>query len=150
MIKYIKGNLFKTQDKIIAHGCNCKGGFGRGIAGQIKNLYPEVEQAYKTKFFKEGWYLGEIQIVPVKDKVIINCATQYNYYGKDKNYQYCNYKAIEKCLREVKKYAEKIKENISIPKIGCGLANGDWKMVESIIKGYFEDSETEITIYSLE
>ena len=42
MIHYAKGDLFDTDHQIIAHGCNCRGGYGAGIAGQMAKKYPKA------------------------------------------------------------------------------------------------------------
>ena len=44
MVTYItKGNIFKLAGvHAYAHGCNCAGAMGRGIAVQFKERYPEM------------------------------------------------------------------------------------------------------------
>ncbi len=37
---------------------------------------------------------------------------------------------------------------IGIPKIGCGLAGGDWKVVEQIIKEHLSEHDLTIVEYS--
>ena len=54
MVKLIKGNVFESNADIIAHGCNTMGGFGSGVAGQMAKIYPEVRQAYMSKYEKDG------------------------------------------------------------------------------------------------
>ena len=39
-------------------------------------------------------------------------------------------------------------QTIAIPKIGCGLAGGDWEKVKVIIEDVF--SEYDVVVYSLE
>lgn len=36
-----------------------------------------------------------------------------------------------------------------MPKIGCGLAGGDWNVVEKIIKNTFIKEEIEVYVYLL-
>ena len=47
MIKYYEGDIFNSSADIICHQVNCQGAFGRGMAGQVKKLFPEVEKSYK-------------------------------------------------------------------------------------------------------
>lgn len=49
MITYIeKGDIFTLTDVTsFAHGCNCAGAMGKGIALQFRNKYPEMYLEYK-------------------------------------------------------------------------------------------------------
>ena len=38
---------------------------------------------------------------------------------------------------------------VHMPKIGCGLAGGDWNRVENIIKNTFINSNIEVYVYLL-
>ena len=46
MIQYYNGSIFDSKADILCHQVNCQGAFGYGIAGQVKKLFPEVEQTY--------------------------------------------------------------------------------------------------------
>jgi O-acetyl-ADP-ribose deacetylase (regulator of RNase III) len=92
MIKYVKGDLFKSGARIIAHGVNCQGAFGSGVAGQIVKKHPLAASAYFAKFDLDGWKLGDVQFASPYDTdthtdgplYIANCATQKEYYPRDK------------------------------------------------------------------
>lgn len=148
MITYINGDIFTTDCKIIAHGCNCQGAYGAGIALTISKKYPKSKDAYVKKHHRDGWKLGEVQFVEENDKIIANCATQ-NYYGnavKSKKV-YADYKAIDQVFKTL--YQKCINEDltIAIPLIGSGLAGGDWKTIESIINSIFIDREIKVYVY---
>ena len=101
MVKYVKGDLFDSDADIFAHGCNCRGGFGSGIAGSMSRIYPKTRHEYLEKFEDEGWKLGDVQFVRVfspgsRDRVVANCATQDEYYPRDKCH--ANYPAIKTCM----------------------------------------------------
>lgn len=144
-IKFIKGDLLASGADIIAHGCNCVGGFGSGVAGQIAQRYPHIKKAYIHKFNTEGWELGDVQFVRIghSEKSIANCATQKEYYPRDR--VHADYESIEKCMNIVKELAGD--KTIAIPKIGCGLAGGDWEVVEKILNKVFDSRE--IWVYTL-
>ena len=81
-------------------------------------------------------------IVGENDKVIINAYTQYGY-GRDK--VYVDYDAIRSCMREIKtKYAGK---RIGLPKIGAGLAGGDWGIISGIIDEELEGEDVVVVVY---
>lgn len=150
MITYIQKDLFTAPVDLIAHGCNCKGGFGSGVAGIIAQKNPEAKNAYLNKYQSDGWRLGEVQIVPVKNssyKYIANCSTQLNYGGAKPGVVYADYGAIKQVMKELKSLCDENNWTIAIPKIGAGLARGDWKKIESIINEVFKDQE--IFVYYL-
>jgi O-acetyl-ADP-ribose deacetylase (regulator of RNase III) len=139
MILYKKGNLMQASEDIIAHGCNCINGFGSGVAGDISKEYPQAKIKYHEKFNTVGWKLGDVQIVKTKGKQIANCATQYEYYPRNK--QHADYDAIQSCFNKLYTYSKNNNLTIAIPKIGAGLAGGDWIIIESIINRVFHDKE---------
>ena len=49
MIRYIeKGDIFRIDGvSSYAHGCNCAGAMGKGIAVQFKSKYPDMYLEYK-------------------------------------------------------------------------------------------------------
>ena len=56
MINYIEyGDIFDLPYiHCYAHGCNCAGAMGKGIALQFKNKYPEMYLQYKKNVYKEN------------------------------------------------------------------------------------------------
>ena len=50
MIRYIeKGDIFRIDGvSSYAHGCNCAGAMGKGIAVQFKSKYPDMYLEYKS------------------------------------------------------------------------------------------------------
>lgn len=147
MIIYVKGDLFKAPQDILAHGCNCLGGYGSGVAGLMAKIHPSSKEAYLKKHQSSGWKLGDVQYVKSNDKIIANCATQYAYGSPKSGTIFCDYSAIEKVMINLKNIADTKKMSIAIPKIGAGLAGGDWNKIESIINSIFKD--TEIFVYVL-
>jgi O-acetyl-ADP-ribose deacetylase (regulator of RNase III) len=146
MVKVVKGDLFQADIDIIAHGCNCKNGFGSGVAGIVAKEHPRAKEEYHAKFFNEGWHLGDVQFVFSGYQTIANCATQNEYYPRNK--RNADYDAIKVCMERVKLYAQTGDFSIGIPKIGCGLAGGDWNVVLKILEEVFTDYD--VTVYTLD
>ena len=44
------------------------------------------------------------------------------------------YEAIEKCLATVDDKAKELSASIHMPRIGCGLAGGNWDAIEPLIE----------------
>lgn len=148
MVKEIKGDIFDSKCDMIIHGCNCIGGFGAGIALSIAKKYPLAKTAYFNKFKNTGWHLGEIQVVDCEDRKIINAATQFNYGSPKSGEVYADYPAIKKCFKLAKQYAKAHGLSIATPKIGAGLAGGNWEIIKKIIEDEFSDYEISIYYYN--
>lgn len=142
----IKGDLFETDCQVIAHGVNCRNGFGSGVAGQIAKIHPFAKRLYHRKFEEEGWRLGEIQVVSDRhnNRFFMNCATQdkYGYDGE----VLVNYEAVRTCMEKARDYCKKYGFTLAIPKIGCGLAGGDWKIVKDILNEVFTEMEVKVYV----
>jgi O-acetyl-ADP-ribose deacetylase (regulator of RNase III) len=136
MITEIRGDLFKTEAEVIIHGCNCQGVMGAGVAKIIKEKYPEAYKLYRNEYNKNGLKLGNIQCVWDNSKLIINAMTQ-EFCGNDKNIVYVDYNAVRECMNKI--YVQNASYSVAMPKIGCGLANGDWNIVKQIIKEELPD-----------
>lgn len=141
IIAEIKGNLLDTEIKTIAHGVNCQDVMGSGVAKAIYTKYPEVKEDYHNC---AGNTLGEVDEICTNGyHTIYNCWTQF-YYGR-KNIRYVNYFAICQCFREMIKDGV---QEVAIPRIGCGLAGGDWDIVRELINDATE-YELDVTVYYL-
>jgi len=146
MVIYKKGDLFESTEDLIAHGCNCKGGFASGVAGMMAEKYPAARSSYMYKHRNEGWKLGDVDFAHQNRKIIANCATQDNFLPRDKCH--ADYNAIRVCMTKVLEYAKLRNLTIAIPKIGAGLAGGDWNLIETILEDVFKDYD--ISVYYLE
>lgn len=144
-MKIVKGDLIDLalQGKfdIIIHGCNCFCTMGAGIAKQIKEKFPEAYEADKRTISGDKSKLGKFSFsLVVRDDVsffVVNAYTQYDYGNNKTNVDYV---AIRSCFKNIRTsfYLPELK--IAYPKIGCGLAGGDWekvrKIIEEELKGY--------------
>jgi len=149
MIRYIKGDLVKLAYEkdyfdVIVHGCNCFNTMGAGIAKRIKQVFPEAYKAdLKTKSGDKK-KLGCCSKAQCRTKdggfiMVVNAYTQYKYGGDKVN---VNYNAVRETLMRIGSNFKSCR--IGLPKIGCGLAGGDWRVVEMIIKD--EMSQNDVTI----
>lgn len=117
---------------VIAHGCNCQCVMSAGIARSIKVRFPEAYQADLATQKGDGRKLGTLSVAKVMTRggplVVVNAYTQV-FYGR----QSCqvSYAAVRQAFAEVKRrYSGK---SIGYPRIGAGLAGGDWGYIASII-----------------
>lgn len=149
MIIEIKGDIIKALEEkdidILAHGCNCRNGFGSGIAGQLAKRIPESKIAYHQLYKMGKAKLGNVQYVNTPKGIVANCMTQDKYGNARKNGEvHLDYEALDIVLKKLKKKALEGKR-VGIPQIGCGLAGGDWDKVKKMIEDIFQD--TQIFVY---
>lgn len=148
----IQGNLLTSDCNIIIHQANCQGVMGAGIAKQIVNLYPEVlvaDREYKVPVGNEA-RLGRTSHAPVKGPhgalLVVNLYSQFNY-GRGKQ---TDYKAFTKGLHSILTRLD-IKGRgykVGLPfGIGCGLAGGDWLIINSIIEEASEKFGRDLYLY---
>jgi len=132
LLEYAKIKQFDA----IVHGANCFCTMGSGIAKQIKEQFYEAYAAdCKTKkgdILKLGSYT-QCKATHY-DFIIINGYTQYNY-GTDS--PKVDYEAIALIMRKIN-FNFKGK-TIGMPKIGAGLAGGDWERISKIIETELKD-----------
>ena len=136
MMSILKGDLIQFAQTgrfdVIIHGCNCFCSMGAGIAKQIRDNFPEAYQADLKTQMGDKEKLGTSSQASIKKNgtifTIVNGYTQYDFSG---NGTLVNYKAIQKIFARIKK--DFANQRIGYPKIGAGLAKGDWEMISKII-----------------
>lgn len=149
-MKTLEGNLIELAKSghfdLIAHGANCFCTFGAGIALAIKKAFPEAYsedlKTQKGAIEKLGTFsLCECHLPSGKTLKVANLYTQYFWGGPSefKDSSEVRYNAIRKSLESLKKA---IPENtrIGLPRIGAGLAGGDWDKISQIIEEIFPEA----------
>lgn len=132
-----------AQEQVIAHGVNCTGHFGSGVAGAIKRRHPYVRDQYLSL---ERHILGTCQFVEYDGRIWVNAHTQ-----QDKGYdgkQYASLSAVAYCLDEIDMYmTENGLTTIAMPMIGSGLGGLNWSHVKVLIEGILKNHN--VYIYQL-
>ena len=146
MIVYKQGDVLASDEKRIAHGCNCSGGFGSGFAKAVAERYPSVREGYLHRYNTCGWRLGHVQIIGVGNgtgREIANCATQQRY-GRPSDGPYVSYEAIREVIQDL---VRAWPGGFAMPKIGAGLAGGNWDIIAKIVEE--ESGSVEVRVYTL-
>lgn len=140
----LPGNLLKIKRGLLAHQVNCMGKFGAGLAGQIARRWPKVKRLYLHKWKKDGWNLGNTQVInvgdPGQDLYVANCASQY---GVGKGNVQTEYSAIKTCFENLAYQRLDLGKNLPVYVpygYGCGLGGGDWNVVFTIIESIIPDA----------
>ena len=142
MIRYIKGDITKSDCDIICHQVNCQGVMNSGVAKAIREKWPEVYNKYRYNYEyaieNKHPMLGNVSLCRVNDKqIVINMFSQENY-GYD-GARYTSYDAFMSCLHLVKNIL-KTTDTIAFPyKIGCVRGGANWKIIRAMIEEVFQD-----------
>jgi len=149
-MKTIKGDLLKLASDgmfdVIAHGCNCFCTMGAGIAKGVALQFPQAYEADLRTRKGDKAKLGTCSFVDIRTErgvvTVINAYTQFDYRGRGVK---ADYGAIRSCLRWICDTYPKAK--IGLPKIGAGLAGGDWSKIEGIIEDELRNVDVTIVEY---
>ncbi len=132
----IEGDLItlalEGQFDVIVHGCNCFCTMGAGIARAIQEEFPEAYAADLVTIKGDRNKLGDYSSATVTRNehiiTIINGYTQFHFHGDS---VLVDYDAVGRLFKKIKQdYAGK---RIGYPRIGAGLAGGDWEEISRII-----------------
>ena len=157
MVKNIDGNIITLGKEgkfdVIVHGCNCFCRMGSGLAPQMAeafgcDTFPMEHSKYKGDINKLGCIDYKlIEIRPYTYLKVVNAYTQYRY-GKNHHdgvSKPVDYDAIRLCMRKMNH--EFKGQRIGLPKIGAGLAGGDWSKILGIIEEEMVDCRVTIINY---
>ena len=166
MINYIDGDLIKLAKEakfdVIVHGCNCHSKMGAGIAPQMAKAFG-CDQFVMERVGSDVNKLGNIdyqQFILTKltsddikngnfkpELTVVNAYTQFNY-GRnhtDGDAKPLSYEALTLCMKKINVlFAGK---HIGLPKIGAGLAGGDWERIKFIIQRELVDCQVTVVNY---
>lgn len=129
--------IFKQKDNVILTHCsNCFNTMGSGIAKVIKDKYPKAYEAdcrtEKGDKDKLGTY--SFEKVAEKEKYIANLYGQYFYGRKELGDRDVSYDALYNAFQKLFKDIRAGNYCVLVPYgIGCGLAGGNWGIVEKMI-----------------
>jgi O-acetyl-ADP-ribose deacetylase (regulator of RNase III) len=136
-------------NKLIAHVCNDRGGWGKGFVVAVSRRWPEPEQHYRNWSHTNDFRLGATQLVQVEyDTWVANMLAQHGYRSRN-NPLPLRYDALEACLHTLAAYARRLDASVHIPRIGCGLAGGAWTTVSGILDRTLGAARIDTTVYDL-
>lgn len=138
----------------IAHGVNCMCTQKSGIAPQMVKAFNTDKYDLENPHLYKGDInkLGQIEHFATRLKnmkwvSVVNAYTQYNY-GKnhiDGSDKPLDYQALTLCMRKMNNVFKG--QHIGLPRIGAGLAGGDWDLIKFIIQDELKDCKITVVNY---
>lgn len=170
-IKYVKGDATwpapDDKTKVILHCCNDLGGWGSGFVVALSNRYLNVDVAYRNWFHQTGAVspfdilyesskvpgLGEIQVLELSPKLLLcNMIGQHGvgHLGVTPPIRYEAFEQGFQALNDFFSLMDITDASIHCPRLGCGLAGGDWAKVSDLLMEHFVSNSFPVTVYDLE
>lgn len=156
-IRYVVGDATQPigdGTKVIVHCCNDIGAWGAGFVKALSKRWPEPELLYRD------WYqdrkpnrlpLGAWQPVWIDPSLcVINLIGQEGIRISKEGVPPVRYDAINRGLMSIGDWAMRKGASIHMPRIGCGLAGGEWSQIEPMIERAFISRGVPVTVYDLE
>ena len=146
ILGYMVGDATKPERNgikkhVIIHVCNNIGAWGGGFTGALDKKWPLVGDAY-AQWFKDWlgytgqpFLLGQVQFAASghKDLKVANMIAQNNVRSAA-NPIPISYPALRICLETVAlSLRSQPSVAIDMPRIGCGLAGGEWDKIAVMI-----------------
>lgn len=177
-IKYLKGDATvvqrsKTMTTVICHCCNAFGGWGRGFVVPLGMKYPKAKSDYvnfclpfQQSNVKRNELMGQLCLSKVEDNIYVaNIIGQYYYSRNQRDFtnnigveakflptkdgRYVNYESIRSGFRKLLSLMKDAEFTVQMPKLGCGLAGGDWNIIEKIIVEELSTNDIQVYVYEL-
>ena len=118
---------------VIVHGCNCQCQMGKGIALSIRQQFPAAYAAdlrtERGDRLKLGNYSSATADAGGHPVTIVNAYTQFHWRGSGVK---ADYDAIRRAMRAIAR--DFPEDRVGYPRIGAGLAGGDWTVIAAIIE----------------
>ena len=144
-----EGDIVTGNYPMFCHQVNCKGVMGAGLAKQIKAAYPEVYLDYRHECKNNKFLIGSKICTTTHDNRI--CISLFAQEGYGSGKCYTDYQAFKCCLDSLAIELEMLdpegKDSIAFPyNIGCGLAGGNWNIIEQMLEDFSNKVKTKVII----
>lgn len=149
-VRMYNGDVFKALPQegfVLAHISNDIGKWGAGFSKEI-DLYLSEEP--REAYLKEWPRLtpGTLQLTRLRKGAYVASLIAQHGVRTRLNPTPIRYSWLSTCLRELGDVAQDLSLSIFMPRIGAGLAGGEWKVIEGMIRRELEgDDKPMVSIY---
>jgi ribA/ribD-fused uncharacterized protein len=127
-VYYVQGDLFLSAAQTLAHGVNCRGRMGAGVAVEFRRRAPDMYQEYRRRCHHGQLQPGELFLWTKTNPWILNLATQDTSGGARPEY-------VEACLQRLAAdYTPLGITSLGMPRIAAGLGGLPWEQVRDLIE----------------
>lgn len=141
---FVSGDLFEHPElPALAHGCNCAGAMGAGIAKEFRRRFPAMYEAYKTQCHDGTFRLGGVFRWQVPSGLMVyNLGTQTSWKTP------ADIIAIETAVRSAVIHArlDGILQ-IGMPLIGTGLGGLPPDPVKAVLQLIGRQTDVDLVVF---
>lgn len=146
-VEFVSGDLFMNRvgAAAFAHGCNCAGSMGAGIAVGFKDRYPAMFAEFRRRCKADPPEFGLGDVFFWREDglpAVFNLGTQ------PRPGRGATYPVVEQALRTLRAAADREGiTSIAAPRIAAGYGGLSWKKVRAIIETVFADWPGTLFVY---
>jgi len=140
---FTKGDLFAAPEiRAYAHGCNCAGAMGAGIAIEFKRRWPRMFDEYAARCADRRFGIGDVFVWSEGEHTIFNLGTQEHWRKK------AQIPALVKSLTKMLELASLAGiERVGVPRIGAGLGGLDWARAKKVMVETAAESKVTMLVF---
>ena len=158
MIREARGDALTAPPPcLFVHVVNDVGAWGAGFSGALSRAYPWAGRAYRAWAAASALPAGCVRTGPLALGGILfqdlgdghDVAHLCAQLGVGQRPRTCrvDYAALEHALSAARRYAQaRSFERVAMPRIGCGLAGGDWRTVRAIVERAMADLDVAVYV----
>ncbi len=141
VITEVRGDLLAAGLPALAHGCNCAGTMGAGLAKEIRRRWPPLYRLYRTECRTGRFLPGDVLVWP-GPPIVYNLAVQL------RPGPTASLAAIEVAVARMLDLAEAdgVSE-IGMPRIGCHPGGLRWAEVGPVLDDLAAASTVDLVIF---
>jgi O-acetyl-ADP-ribose deacetylase (regulator of RNase III) len=134
---------------LLPHVCNDAGGWGRGYVLALSRRWAAPEIDYRRWYdgdVPEPFVLGQVRFVPTDAHLVVANIIAQHGYASPTNPCPLDYRALAEGLQSIDRWLDANPSTVHMPKIGSGLAGGDWPRVEQLVVEHL--GRWSVTVYT--
>jgi O-acetyl-ADP-ribose deacetylase (regulator of RNase III) len=153
-IEYVTGDATQPRGtglRIITHVVNDRtANWGGGFARTLRDVHPAAQDGFRrwARESKANLSLGSVHFAHVEDDLVVATMVAQRGYGSSRGAR-LRYDALNTALRTVAAYAAEHQAVVHMPRIGAGMAGGDWRVIEELVATTLVAHDVEVIVYSL-
>ena len=133
--------------RLILHICNDAGAWGAGFVLALSRRWMKPEAHYRAQI---GYSLGEFDFVEVSYNLhVVNIIGQDGVGGDCPIRYWAVAHAFEEIARLMVGGPKSEPLSIHCPRLGCGLAGGDWSVMSGLLQNSFGRRNVPVFVYDL-
>lgn len=153
-VEYVTGDATRPRGhgrRVIVHVVNDRTpNWGGGFARALRDRYPEAQATFREWSRSDSSHLrlGAIHIVTVGPELDVATLVAQKGYGPSSKPR-IRYEALRAALRSLAEHLRDEAASVHMPRIGAGMARGNWDVVAELIRDELVDRGHGVTVYSL-